>query len=87
MLSLGTCSYFHSVGDVSIYEVLCVTDCSICVLSMIMSLCTNYCVVVILVLFAVLVVLIILCTQGYHISGNLGMSGNSAKVREKAQSQ
>jgi len=29
-------------------------------------------------------------SQGYHvsgISGNLGMSGNSAKVREKAQSQ
>jgi len=25
--------------------------------------------------------------QGYHFSGNLEMSGNSAQVREKAQSQ
>jgi len=25
--------------------------------------------------------------QGYHFSGNLEMSGNSLKVREKAQSQ
>ena len=26
-------------------------------------------------------------SQGYHFSGNLEMSGNSAKMREKAQSQ
>jgi len=27
------------------------------------------------------------CMQGYHFSGNLEMSGNSAKVGEKAQSR